>query len=185
MPGSLARPPRHEQRDRGVGGRLTEELEEDHGGDTIGAATVVASKRHHPMCYGDGGTAQNPWPSGQAQHRTWGDAGVADTIQPVETPPQEARVGQKPQRDRAGEDQAAGARSTEAMCGGDGDERRQDRRIAAVKWKSLGRRSKCPAWRWHSSPELAGIEQHNRRRFAIAREGNGLGLGLGRPSERE
>jgi hypothetical protein len=76
MPGSLAKSPRHERRDRGVGGRLTEELteelEEDHGGDTVGVATVVASKRHHPVCYGDGGAAQNPWPSGQAQHRTWG-----------------------------------------------------------------------------------------------------------------
>jgi hypothetical protein len=76
MPGSLARSPRHEHRDRGVGGRLreelAEELEEDHGGDTVGAATVVASNRHHAVCYSDGGAAQNPWPSGQAQHRTWG-----------------------------------------------------------------------------------------------------------------
>jgi hypothetical protein len=76
MPGSLARSPRHEHRDRGVGGRLieelAEELEEDHGSDTVGAATVVASKCHHPVCYDDGGAAQNPWPSGQAQHRTWG-----------------------------------------------------------------------------------------------------------------
>jgi hypothetical protein len=74
MPGSLARPPRHEHTDRGVGGRLTEELaeelEEDHGGNTVGAAPVVASKHHHPACYGDGGAAQNPWPSGQAQHHT-------------------------------------------------------------------------------------------------------------------
>jgi hypothetical protein len=60
----------------GVGGRLKgeleEELEEDHGRDTIGTATVVASKRHHRVCYGDGGAAQCPWPSGQAQHHTWG-----------------------------------------------------------------------------------------------------------------
>jgi hypothetical protein len=70
MPGSLARPPRHDNRDRGVGGRLTEELTEelegDHGSDTISAATVVASKCHHPVCYGDSGAPQRPWPSGQA-----------------------------------------------------------------------------------------------------------------------
>jgi hypothetical protein len=90
----------------------------------------VASKRHHPVCYGDGGAAQSPWPSGQAQTVPGEDAGVADAIQPAETaetPPQAPRVGQKPPRDRAGEDQAAGARSTEATHGGDGDERRQDR----------------------------------------------------------
>jgi hypothetical protein len=71
------------------------------------------------------------------QHRTHGqaakhntapreDVGVADAIQPaetVETPPQAPRVGQKPQRDRAGEDQATGARSTEATRGGDGNKR--------------------------------------------------------------
>jgi hypothetical protein len=54
----------------GVGGRLTgeltEELEEDHGGDTVGAATVVALQHHHPMGYGDGGATQCPRPSGQA-----------------------------------------------------------------------------------------------------------------------
>jgi hypothetical protein len=75
------------------------------------------------------------------QHRTHGqaakhstapgeDAGVADAIQPAETaemPPQAPRVGQKPQRDRAGEDQDAGARSTEGTRGGDDDKRRQDR----------------------------------------------------------
>jgi hypothetical protein len=36
--------------------------------------------------------------------------------------------------------------------------------------------------------QLAGARQnrvHNRWRFTIAREGNGLGLGLGRPNERE
>jgi hypothetical protein len=82
------------------------------------------------------------------QHRTHGqaakhstalgeDAGVADAIQPAETaetPPQAPRVGQKPQRDRAGEDQAAGARSTEATRRGEidrGDARGRWRRTAA------------------------------------------------------
>jgi hypothetical protein len=77
------------------------------------------------------------------------DVGVADAIQPVETteaPLQAPRVGQKPQGDQAGVDQAVVARSTEVMRGGDGDERRRDRRIATVRWKRLGRRSDCPAW---------------------------------------
>jgi hypothetical protein len=47
-----------------VGGRLTgelaEELGEDHGGDTVGAATVVAVQCHHPVGYGDGGATQCP-----------------------------------------------------------------------------------------------------------------------------
>jgi hypothetical protein len=57
-----------------VGGRhtgeLTEELEEDHGGDTVGAATVVAAQCHQPVGYDDGRAAQCPRPSGQAQYRT-------------------------------------------------------------------------------------------------------------------
>jgi hypothetical protein len=54
----------------GLAGELTEELGEDHGGDTVGAATVVASQRHHPVGYGNGGAAQCPRPNGQAPHRT-------------------------------------------------------------------------------------------------------------------
>jgi hypothetical protein len=63
------------------------------------------------------------------QHRAHGQAakhstapregtGVADAIQPAEmaeTPPQAPRVGQRPQRDQAREDQAAGVRSPKAM----------------------------------------------------------------------
>jgi hypothetical protein len=83
-----------------VGGRLTgelaEELEEEHGGDTIGAATVVASQRHHPVGYGNGGAAQCPRPSGQAPHRTWrGRQGCRrhPTGEAVETPQQAPRRG--------------------------------------------------------------------------------------------
>jgi hypothetical protein len=54
----------------GLTGELAEELGEDHGGDTVGTATVVASQRHHLMGYGDGGAAQCPRPNGQAPHRT-------------------------------------------------------------------------------------------------------------------
>jgi hypothetical protein len=118
------------------------------GKDTIRCATVTA-KQHRTH----GQAAKHSTAPGE-------DAGVVDAIQPAETPPQAPRVGQKPQRDRAGEDQAAGARSTEATHGGDGDERRQDRQITAVRWKSLGRQSKCPAWRRHSSPELAGARRN-------------------------
>jgi hypothetical protein len=74
MPGSLARPPNNERRDREDRGRLTgklvEELEEDHGGNTVSAATVVAAQRHRPVGYGDGGAAPCPRPSGQEQHHT-------------------------------------------------------------------------------------------------------------------
>jgi hypothetical protein len=82
MPGSLARPPNNEHRDiedrEKLTGELTEELEEDQGGNTVSAATVVAAQRHRPVGYGDGGATPCPQPSGQAQHHTWGDAGVAD-----------------------------------------------------------------------------------------------------------
>jgi hypothetical protein len=57
-----------------------------------------------------------------------------------------------------------------ATLGGDGDEQRRNQRITAIKWKSLTRRSKCPTWRWRSSPELVGIERRSHRRFEIARE---------------
>jgi hypothetical protein len=83
-----------------VGGRLTgelaEELGEGHGGDTVGAATVVASQRHHPMGYGNGRAAQCPRPSGQAHHRTWrGRRGCRrhPTGEAAETPPQAPRRG--------------------------------------------------------------------------------------------
>jgi hypothetical protein len=35
----------------GLTGELAEELGEDHGGDTIGAATVLASQCHHPVLW--------------------------------------------------------------------------------------------------------------------------------------
>jgi hypothetical protein len=63
-----------------------------------------------------------------------------------------------------------------ATSGGDGDERWQSQRITMVKQKRLTRRSKCPAWRRQSSPELARIGRQSRRRFEIAREERGLGL---------
>jgi hypothetical protein len=97
MPGSLARPPNHEHRDREdrrkLTGVLAEELEEDQGGDTVSTATVVVAQHHRPVGYGDGGAAPCPRPSGQAQHHTWGDAGVADM----------------PSNRRGGGDTAAGA----------------------------------------------------------------------------
>jgi hypothetical protein len=71
MPGSLARPPNNEHRDIEDRGRLTgelaKELEEDQGGDIVGATTVVVAQRHRPVGYGDGGAAPYPRPSGQAQ----------------------------------------------------------------------------------------------------------------------
>jgi hypothetical protein len=51
-------------------GELRKELEEDHGSDTIGAATVLAVQRHHPVGNDDGGAAACPRPRSQAPQRT-------------------------------------------------------------------------------------------------------------------
>jgi hypothetical protein len=177
MPGSLARPPRHEHSDRGVGGRLTEELaeelEEDHGGDTVGATTALASKRHHPVCYGDGGAAQNPWPSGQAHHRTWGrrrgcrrhptsgDGGdaTAGTESGVETPVRSSRRrssrrGEIDRGDAQGRDRPRRRAGAMATNGGKIDESlRSDGRA----WGDEANAPHGDGTAHRSSPESSGI----------------------------
>jgi hypothetical protein len=110
MPGSLARPPQHEHRDKGeemeLTGELTEERDRGPWRRHVGAATVVAGRPPSRGCNGKG-VASCSRPSGRAQH-------------------QEARA-KAPARP-AGADQAVRARSTGrsseamAMIGGKVDE---------------------------------------------------------------
>jgi hypothetical protein len=166
MPGSLARPPNNEHRDREdrekLTGELAGELEEDKGGDTVSAATVVAAQRHRRVGYG-----------GAEQHLAHGQA-AKHSITPGETPglqeclPTGKAVETQQQAPRRGEgtptrsSQSRSSRRGEidwATSGGDGDERRRDRQITTVRGESVRRQSKCPAWRRRRPLELAGIKR--------------------------
>jgi hypothetical protein len=136
-------------------------------------------RRHHPVGYGDGGAAQCSQPNGQAPHCIWRRRRGCrhhPTGKTAETPPQAPRRGAEAPSRSSQSRASHGGEIDLATLRGDGDEQRQNRRITAIKRKSLTRRSKCPTWRRRSSPKLAGIRRRSRRRFGIAREGNGLGL---------
>jgi hypothetical protein len=133
MPGSLARPPQHEHRDKGEEKELTGELIEERGRGQwrrhVGAATVVAGRPPSRGCDGKRGgimlTAERPSTS------LGGDVRVAG-CRPID----EAMKGHRKHREArteaparpTGADQAARARSTGrssaamAMIGGEVDE---------------------------------------------------------------
>jgi hypothetical protein len=180
MPGSLARPPRHEHSDRGVGDL---QRSSQRSWREIMAATPSAQPRlwrrgHHPVGYGDGGAAQCSRPNGQVPHRIWRrrrgcrghPAGEA-----AKTPPQAPR--------RGAEAPARSCQSRSSQRGLDrlGDARWRWRRTAARptnhsgQMDALGETKRLPRM---ATAQLAGIGRRSRRRFEIAREGNGLGLGL-------
>jgi hypothetical protein len=132
MPGSLARPPQHEHRDKGkekeLTGELTEERDRGPWWRHIGAAMVVAGGHHPEAAMARGGivlTAERPSTAPR------GDVGVAgcrptDEVTKGHRKHREARAEAPARPARA--DQAARARSTgrssEAMAtiGGEVDE---------------------------------------------------------------
>jgi hypothetical protein len=95
MPGSLARPPNNEHRDREDRGKLTgelaEELEGDQGGNTVSAAMVVAAQCHRLVDHDGEDVAPC---HGQAQCHTWETPGLQEchpTREAVETQQQVPR----------------------------------------------------------------------------------------------
>jgi hypothetical protein len=133
MPGSLARPPQHEHRDKGeekeLTGELTEERDRGPWWRHVGTVTVVAGRPPSRGCDGKGGgivlRAERP------STTPGGDVGVAGC-----RPTDEATKGHRKHREAraeaparpAGADQAVRARSTgqssevKAMIGGEVDE---------------------------------------------------------------
>jgi hypothetical protein len=133
MPGSLARPPQHEHRDKGeekeLTGELTEERDRRPWWRHIGAATVVAGRPPSRGCDGKGGGIVLM--AEQSSTAPGGDVGVAgcrptDEATKNHRKHREARA-EAPARP-AGADQATRARSTGwsseamAMIGGKVDE---------------------------------------------------------------
>jgi hypothetical protein len=148
-----------------VGGRLTgelaEELEEEHGSDTIGAAMVVASQCHHPVGCGNGGAAQCPRPSGQAPHRTWrGCRGCRrhPTGEAAETPQQALR--------RGAETPARSSQSRSSRRGeiDQGDARRRWRRTVAKPTNchnQMNEREEAERMPRMATAELAGAHRNH------------------------
>jgi hypothetical protein len=143
---------------------------EDHGGDTIGAATVVAVK---PPSSGCDGEERHRAHGRAAKHNTWGRRrGCRLAIQPT----RRRRYHRKHREAGRSSSEASRSRSSLegkihwAKLGGDGDEWRRGRQIPTVRWKHSTRQNDCPIGRRRSSSELAGIGRGSRRRFGIARE---------------
>jgi hypothetical protein len=151
MPGSLARPPRQEHRDKGEGMnsqvRSQRSEAEDHGGDTVGITTVVAVK---PPSSGCDGEERHHAHGRAAKHSTWGRR---RGCRPAVRPTRRRRYHHKHRE--AGRSSSEASRSRSSLEGkihwaklrGDVDEWRRGRRIPMVRWKRSMRRSDCPTWR--------------------------------------
>jgi hypothetical protein len=189
MPGSLARPPRHECIDRGSRRRThrwaRRGARDDHGGHTIGAAMVVAAMPPSSGLWRQRSstvlTAKRPsttphlekTPGLQAPSNRWGGRDTTAGAEKGGKSPSKIEPKQiEPQRARS-----TGRRSVAmAMNGGKTDE--SPRSNGRAWWSGAnaphgdgGARRSSP----ESSDEVAGDSQSPERR----------GLGLGRASERE
>jgi hypothetical protein len=131
MPGLLARPPRQEHRDKGEGmnSQVSSQRSkaEDHGGDTVGAATVVAVK---PPSSGCDSEERHHAHGRVAKHNNWGrHRGCRLAVQPM----RRRRYHCKHQE--AGRNSSKASRSRSSLEGkihwvklrGNGDEWRQGR----------------------------------------------------------
>jgi hypothetical protein len=175
MPGSLARPPQHEHRDKGEEIELTGELAVKRGRRSwrqhrwrnhgCGREATVQRLRRR-------GAASCSRPRGQAQHlgATSGLQACRPTDEATKVPLQAPRGGGRSSSEASRSRSSLEGKIHWAKLGGDGDERRRGRRIPTVIWKHSTRRSDCPIGRRQSSSELAGIGRGSRRRFEIARE---------------
>jgi hypothetical protein len=183
MPGSLARPPQHEHRNKGEEIKLTGEL--------AGKRGRRSWRQHRRRSHGCGreatvqrlrwrGAASCSRPSGQAQHLE-AMSGLQAAVQPMRRRRATAsteRLGQKLQRGQPeqikprGQDPLGEARS-------DGNDWRRGQRIPTVRWKHTTRWSDCAIGQQRSSPEsgegVVGVSRSLER---------GLGLGHDRVRER-
>jgi hypothetical protein len=175
MPSSLARPPRQEHRDKGEGmnSQVSSQRSEaeDHGGDTVGAATVVGVK---PPSSGYDGEERHRAHGRTAKHSTWGRC---RGCKPVVWLMRQQRYHRKHREAGAeaparptGEDRASRARSTGrsseamAMNGGKAD---------GSPWSDES------AWRGRAiAPHGGGGARRNRARKSSTIRNRQRGLGL-------
>jgi hypothetical protein len=187
MPGSLARPPRQERKDKGEGIELIGELAEKRGRrqwrrhrrcshGCASEATVQWLRRR--------GATPCSWPNGQAQHlgATSGLQACRPTDEAAEIPPQ-APIGggQKLQR---GQPEQIEPRGQDRL----GEARRRWRRMAAKptnprgQMEALGEAERLPHM---AASELAGARRNRAKKSsAIRNRQRGLGLASDRVRER-
>jgi hypothetical protein len=169
MPGSLARPPRQEHRDKGERLELTGELAEKRGRRPW--------QRHRRRSHGCGSEATVQWlrwqraapcsrPNGQAQHlgATLGLQERRPTDEATEVPPQAPRGGKKLQR---GQPEQIEPRGQDPL----GEAQRRWRQMEAKsmnphgQMEALGEAEQLPH---RAAAELAGIGRGSHRWFELA-----------------
>jgi hypothetical protein len=185
MPGSLARPPRWEHRDKGEGmnSQVSSQRSEveDHGGDTIGTATVMAVK---PPSNGCDDEERHRAHGRAAKHSTWGATSGLQAHRPTdkatEVPPQAPRGGKKLQR---GQPKQIEPRGQDPL----GEARR--------RWRWMEARSTNPHGQMEVLDEAERLPHRaaaelaeacrNQARESLAIRDRQRGLGIGRDRVRE